>query len=95
MVDVTNLTDKHVEKLTELRYVIALTNERKIKNHDDGMLLPYCFILYIIFDAKLLRWIDKNTTGRFYRGSSSIMFEEDKDAMMFKLGVKNEPQQSR
>ena len=84
------MVEEPIQELTDLRYVIARTNERKIKNHDDGMLLPHRFILYITFDAKLLRLIDKNTTGRFYRGSSSIMFANDKDAMMFKLGVKNE-----
>ena len=38
--------------------------------------------------AIVLTWIDKNTTNRFYLGGRQIVFENEKDEVLFKLGFK-------
>jgi hypothetical protein len=35
---------------------------------------------------RILTWIEKNTNGRFFLGISFIEFEDQTDAIMFKLG---------
>lgn len=37
---------------------------------------------------KILTWIDRHTSGKFYVGGSHIAFADDADAVMFKLGWK-------
>ena len=34
----------------------------------------------------LNRWIDKNTTGRFYLSARQIAFEDEKEFVIYKMG---------
>ena len=40
--------------------------------------------------VKILTWVDQHTTGPFYLGGSTIGFMDEHDALMFRIGYKND-----
>jgi len=53
---------------------------------DENQEVAYAFTTDVKEFDKLIEWLYSNTTGRFtFLGTSTIYFEEDEDALLFKL----------
>ena len=78
----TDVLQDSIDRLQSLRHVITRTNERKAIAEEvvDGF---YFHGVYV--GADLLRWIDVNTTGKFFISPRKLWFKDSKDAMLFTL----------
>ncbi len=78
------MADTMAGKLLE---VVQAVRPRRVSGMDDMM--GWYYYNWSGCQRELLLWIHNNTTGKFHFDWVQVAFQDEKDAMMFKLGWKD------